>query len=237
MRSTKPPSSRMPRRVTTPAKWPGSGRRWKTCRSSWGRPRRRWNPGNERLQKRCAAYRCPHRAESRRLPPVIVVDTRHDPQRSRGQAIGRTLQSAMKRTLLRRRAGDFVFEPAGLLADDLVPVLRRLGEVPALRCHVDLASGPQSLSVPRLRLSNRRRQVPGMRARHDPLFGQRHAAVGTGSPLQVSQRPRAADGQRFHAAVRKLRCSAQRVPHRRSANPLGHADDRQGAGFSQRALW
>ena len=104
----------------------------------------------------------------------------------------------------RRRAGDFVFEPAGLLADDLVPILRGLGEVSALRCHVDLASGPQSLPLPRLRLSNPRRQVPGMRAGHDPLPGQRHAAARAGSPLEVSRLPRAADGQRFHAEVRKL---------------------------------
>lgn len=41
----------------------------------------------------------PDRAESRPMPPVIVVDTRHDPQRSRGQAVGKSLQSAMKRTL------------------------------------------------------------------------------------------------------------------------------------------
>lgn len=41
----------------------------------------------------------PSRAESRAMPPVIVVDTRHDPQRSRGQAVGKSLQSAMKRTL------------------------------------------------------------------------------------------------------------------------------------------
>ena len=41
----------------------------------------------------------PMRVESRTLPPVVVVDTRHDPQRTRGQAIGRSLQSAMKRTL------------------------------------------------------------------------------------------------------------------------------------------
>ena len=41
----------------------------------------------------------PSRAEARALPPVIVVDTRHDPQRSRGQALGKSLQSAMQRTL------------------------------------------------------------------------------------------------------------------------------------------
>lgn len=41
----------------------------------------------------------PSRVEARSLPPVVVVDTRHDPQRSRGQAVGVSLQSAMKRTL------------------------------------------------------------------------------------------------------------------------------------------
>ncbi len=51
------------------------------------------------ISKKDVLLSLPHRVESRGMPPVIVVDTRHDPQRSRGQAIGRTLQSAMKRTL------------------------------------------------------------------------------------------------------------------------------------------
>ncbi|MCA9067744.1 MAG: primosomal protein N', partial [Planctomycetaceae bacterium] len=50
-------------------------------------------------EKKDVLLSLPNRAESRAMPPVIVVDTRHDPQRSRGQGVGKSLQSAMKRTL------------------------------------------------------------------------------------------------------------------------------------------
>lgn len=51
------------------------------------------------VSKKDVLLSLPSRVEARSLPPVIVVDTRHDPQRSRGQAVGRSLQSAMQRTL------------------------------------------------------------------------------------------------------------------------------------------
>jgi primosomal protein N' (replication factor Y) len=37
----------------------------------------------------------PHRVERRPLPPVVVVDTRNDPQVARGDSIGRALQSSL----------------------------------------------------------------------------------------------------------------------------------------------
>ena len=38
----------------------------------------------------------PHRVEHRPLPPVVVVDTRNDPQIARGESIGRALQSSLR---------------------------------------------------------------------------------------------------------------------------------------------
>jgi primosomal protein N' (replication factor Y) len=41
----------------------------------------------------------PKRVEERPMPPVVIVDVRHDPMRKRGAAIGRALQTAMHSAL------------------------------------------------------------------------------------------------------------------------------------------
>ncbi len=55
----------------------------------------------------------PKRVERRPLPPVVVVDVRNDPLCTRGAAIGRALESAMRNVLRRRRANHPVSQPAG----------------------------------------------------------------------------------------------------------------------------
>jgi primosomal protein N' (replication factor Y) len=49
-------------------------------------------PGDELL-------RLPKRVEGRPMPPVVIVDVRHDPLRRRGAAIGRALHTAMRSAL------------------------------------------------------------------------------------------------------------------------------------------
>ena len=76
--------------------------------------------------------------------------------------------------------------------------------------------------------------LPGVRLRRHPLLGPGHAAAGGGGPRPIPQRAEPADGHRRHAGPRQPRAGAGGVSLGQGPHPAGHADDRQGAGFSQR---
>ena len=111
----------------------------RTSRSSSARRRRRWNRGCGCIRQEDRLLSLPHRVEELPMPPVIIVDTRHDPRIEAGSAIGRTLEQAMRNALQKTGASDSVSESARVFAAVVVPGLRTRREMPAVRRDADLA--------------------------------------------------------------------------------------------------
>ena len=89
--------------------------------------------------------------------------------------------------------------------------------------------------VPLLRLRGAgAASLPVVRLRRHPLQRPGHAAAGSGGPRPLPQRAEPADGHRRHAGPRQPRAGAGGVPLGQGPHPAGHANDRQGARFSQR---
>ena len=178
----------------------------------------------------------PKRVERRPLPPVVVVDVRNDPLCTRGAAIGRALESAMRNVLARRRADHSVSESAGIRPVDLVPGVRPIGEM----------SRTATSRSPGTRIGKRRCATSAITKRCRPPSarpatrpGLRYVGIGT---QRLEQEVRA----KF-PGVRCLRMDSDSMRKRGSHDValeefrrgearilLGNADDRQGARFSER---
>jgi len=64
---------------------------------------------------------CPRASKGLPMPPVVIVDVRHDPMRRRGMAIGPGAADGDAERPRSGRTGDFVSESARVFAGPLVP--------------------------------------------------------------------------------------------------------------------
>ena len=230
-------SSRTLRRVTTRARWPGSGRWPSTCRwclgsatpslESWSAAQR----GDYRLVE------MPRRVSALPLPDVAMVDlrTQRHGRRARG-SISQPLYQAVQEAL--RDGGQVIL------------LLNRRGYSTTIQCpacgyvvkcpHCDIAlthhrQGEQGgLPLLRVRRSPRRPVVrsAGSRTFATPGWARRSwrwrsSPAFPGVPcLRMDSDSMAKPGSHEEAL--------DRFRSRGSADPAGHADDRQGTRFSQR---
>ena len=229
-------SSKTARRAITPATWRCGGRARRRCRwclasatpslESWYRAKQ----GEYRLVE------MPRRVFDRPMPAVGTIDLRTEfhSRQSRGavsrqmhQAIEAALRDGGQVILLLNRRGfsTHIQCPAcGSVVRcphcDLPLTHHRTGK--SAMCHYCDYQQPTPHGLSRV----------SVRGHSLPRAG--HAAAGGRSSGAVSASQRAADGYRYDASARQPRPGADRISRRQGADSAGHADDRQGARFSQR---
>ena len=166
------------------------------------------------------------------MPTVDVIDLRHEKRVQGG--LSETLRQAMHQALgeggqiilLLNRRGYHTFV-----------VCPRCGHV--VKCHscdvaVTYHREPSRSALPYLRCrAIVPSRLPRLRGAALPLWWNRHRATGAGDPVVVPEPCGAADGLGYDEQAGQPRGGAGGVQGRGRADPAGHADDCQGAGFSQ----
>ena len=142
----------------------------------------------------------------------------------------------MDQALDERRPGDPAAEPPRLLDAHPVPGVRPRGPVSRVR---DRPDAPPHRSRSRCATTAttrcpRRTECPECGFLGIRYSGHGHAAAGGGGQRPIPRRGVPADGHRHDAGARQPRAGAGRLSRGQGADSAGHADDRQGARFSER---
>ncbi len=220
-----------------PGTWPWPGRRPKGSRWCSARPRRRWRAGTGRGRASTRWWRCRGGCWTGRCRAVGTIDLRGQKQSgglARG-AISRQMHAAVSAAL----------DEGG----QVILLLNRRG----FSTHIQCPACGHVMQCPQcdIALTHHRTEAialchycdyevpaptacPACRLRRHPLLGSGHATAGGRGAGPISQRHGAADGYRHDAGPRQPRAGAGGVSRGQGPHPAGHADDRQGIGFSQR---
>ncbi len=176
------------------------------------------------------------RVDSRKLPHIDIVDLRIEALKQRAlPALSRKLVDAMQARFERREQTILFINRRGLFVRHALHQVRACGGVPALQHRDDVSPRRRDAALPSLRRAEERpAALPEVRRARDPLAGPRHPARRGGGPAGAAAGADRADGLGHNGKKEPLPPGAGGVSRRQDRRARGHADDRQGPGFSQR---